>query len=256
MNDNRIREAGRLLARAWVEARPIPPFADALMPRNLAEAAAVQDQMAQLIDEPVVGWKVGGAPGPLVGRVFASVLYATPAVLPHRRFEGSLIECEWGFHLRADLPPRAEGYGRNQVTDAASLVLSVEMTGSRFLDGAHSAHDERERLMIVADLAAQGGLVLGPEIDDWRSLDLLAIPVDLRIDGGPRQPTAPREGRHDPVDILAWLANELSARGVGLAAGQVVTTGSATVPQLLAPGSAARACYGALGEIQVTIDDS
>jgi 2-keto-4-pentenoate hydratase len=254
MNEKRIKKAGRLLAQAWIEQHTIPPFADAQMPRSLAEAAAVQDEMSGMIEEPIVGWKVGGAPGPLVGRIFASVLYASPALLPPGRFAKAGLECELGFRLQADLPPRAGAYGREEVADAATLVLCVEITASRFVDGPHTARDDRELFMIVADLAAQGGLVLGPEIDNWRDLDLLSISVDLRIDDGPSQPLTPRENRHDPLDVLVWLTNELSIRGIGLTAGQVVCTGSATVSQPFAPGSTAVARYGALGEIRVVID--
>jgi 2-keto-4-pentenoate hydratase len=52
---------------------------------------------------------------------------------------------------------------------------------------------------------------------------------------------------------MTWLANELSARGIGLAAGQLVTTGSATMSQPLSPGRSAIAIYGDLGEIRIAV---
>ena len=62
------------------------------------------------------------------------------------------------------------------------------------------------------------------------------------------------EGRNvlgDPRAALAWLVNELSGLGITLRAGEVVTTGVATVPLAVVPGDVARADFGELGGIEV-----
>ncbi len=253
MISERIEVAGRRLAEAWRSARAIDPLSADLAPRDLAEARAIQEEMARHVGHPVVGWKVGGAPGPLVGRVFAPTLFASPAILPADRFGASRIECEIGFRVLDALPSRRRAYSEAEVGDASRLALLVEITVSRIKGGRHIAESEADILAIVADNAVQGGLVVGPEFDAWRHLDLLGIAVDLRIDGGLPLPVNPRAGRTDPFAVMLWLANELSARGIGLAAGQLVTTGSATLSQPLAPGRSAIAIYGDLGEIRVAV---
>ena len=56
----------------------------------------------------------------------------------------------------------------------------------------------------------------------------------------------------DPGLALTWLANELSAHGLTLAAGQVVTTGTCAVPlDIRATGEHVSADYGGLGRIAV-----
>ena len=252
----RITAAGQILAQAWETATTIGSFPEGLFPRDVAQAIAIQDEMARRIGDEVVGWKVAGRPGPLVGRIFAPTLFANPATLPLTRFPAPSIECELAFRLLQDLPPRGREYGREEVLGVARLVLTLEIVGRRFTDGKPIPDTDEELREIIADNAANAGLVVGPEIPDWRSLSLLDITVDLRIDGGSSMPLQAREGRNNPDDILVWLVNDLSARGIGIKAGQVVTTGSATILQPLACGSTAVAVYEGLGELRVTLTGS
>jgi 2-keto-4-pentenoate hydratase len=53
-----------------------------------------------------------------------------------------------------------------------------------------------------------------------------------------------------PLIALTWLANELSAMGLTLAAGQVVTTGTCMVPLEIEPGDGVTADYGVLGRVE------
>ncbi len=96
MTDDRVREAGRRLADAWIAARPMDDCPEALRARSRADAHAIQDAMAAAIGEPVTGWKLGatspamraraGHDGVIIGRVFESVTFATPAELSMARF--------------------------------------------------------------------------------------------------------------------------------------------------------------------------
>jgi 2-keto-4-pentenoate hydratase len=52
---------------------------------------------------------------------------------------------------------------------------------------------------------------------------------------------------------LAWLANELSALGITLRAGQVVTTGTCLVPLEIAPGDHVRMDFGVLGHVEARL---
>ena len=51
----------------------------------------------------------------------------------------------------------------------------------------------------------------------------------------------------DPRNVLVWLANALSERGLGLKAGQVVTTGSAADVIQVNSGDEVIADFGSLG---------
>jgi 2-keto-4-pentenoate hydratase len=250
--ENRAAVAGQMLAKALLDARTIDPLPADLFPADLAEAAAIQDEMARQVGHEVAGWKVGGEAGPMVGRIFTPSLFASPATLPLNQFFAPKIESELGFRLLSDLPPREEKYDSDEVEAACALALTFELTGSRITDGKHSPENEEDMRMIVADNAAHAALVVGSEIRNWQHLSLLDIVVDLRIDGGPVLPMQPRDIRNDPRDILVWLTNELSNRGIGLQAGQLISTGSATVPQPFSEGRHAHAIYADFGEVELT----
>ncbi len=253
MSEERIEQVAGMLASAWRDGTPLEALSADVAPRDLDEAAAMQAAAAERLGHPVVGWKVAGQPGPMVGRVFSSRLFSNGATLPGHLLRIPHVECEIGFRLLRDLPPLRGDYGEEEVAAAASLVFTMEIVDSRFAGGKVIPDDEDERLRIVADNAANAALVIGPEIAEWRALSLLEIPVELRIDGGAPEPENPIERRTEPLAVLTWLANELSRRGVGLRAGQYVTPGSATIPRPLPHGSRAIAHYGDHATMEISV---
>jgi 2-keto-4-pentenoate hydratase len=78
---------------------------------------------------------------------------------------------------------------------------------------------------ILADGTGNGRYVLGPEID---APDLAALPVTLDVDGVRRRGGTGSEAMGHPFHVLLWLAEALRRRGQGLAAGDLVSTGTCT----------------------------
>ena len=264
MTDDRIAVAASLFAQAWRDGTTIDAFPNDLTPRDLAEATAMQDGMAARIAEDVVGWKIAGKPGAPIGRIFASTSFGNGATLPLPRYARNIVECEVGFKLRSDLPPREQPYECEEVAAAADLAINIELVGSRRANVVERAAaalaagrpfpaDDAERLLIIADNAGNLGLVNGPVIEDWQFRSLLDITVDLRIDGGERRPLLPKQRRSEPIDVLLWAANDLSRRGIGLTAGQVITPSSVNVPEPLPVGSTAVAVFEDLGQITFSL---
>lgn len=247
-----ITAAGQLLANAWNTRATIDALPAHLIPGSLDEATAIQDATARAIGQEVVGWKVGGGPGALIGRIYASHCHANPAVLSARQYPASNIECEIGFRLLRNLPPRPTPYKAEEVLDAAVLAFTIELTGSRFTGGKQSPETDEDLLLIVADNAAGAGLIPGPEVTAWRHFSLLGVPVELRVNNG-RAVRMNSGTRTDPAQTLVWVANELSQRGLGLRAGQWVSTGSATKPEPLRPGDHVIARFAAFGQIELTL---
>ena len=57
-----------------------------------------------------------------------------------------------------------------------------------------------------------------------------------------------------PLDALAWVANNLAARGLGLWRGDVVITGSLVTSKFPQPGDVVRFEVGELGAVELQVD--
>ena len=98
--------------------------------------------------------------------------------------------------------------------------------------------------------------MLGPAAAvDWRALDLAAHTVTGEVVGGVRRDGLGANVLGDPRTALTWLANELSALGLPLAAGVVVTTGTCLVPLEIQPGDRLAMDFGPLGRVEARLSD-
>jgi 2-keto-4-pentenoate hydratase len=253
------RAASALLA-ARRNRTPLPALPQDLLPADLDEGYEIQKAFVAQTDGEVVGYKIGatsqmaqsflGAKGPFFGRIFNTRLHESPVRLPADRFIFRLIEPEFAFGLGADLPPRREGYDRASVESAIALVRpSIEVVTCA-LENWHFQGVPS----LVADNGVNGELVLGAPEENWRRLNLAAHAVELTVNGEPAGDGVGANALGHPVEALLWLANELSARGIGLNKGEVVTTGVVTPFVLLEAGDEAVASYGVLGEVAVSFE--
>ena len=186
-------------------------------PRDVEEGFAVQEQIAAALASPVAGWKVNEWPDGRV--VFAPILQAgvvaAGGLWTVTGGEPAGIELEIAFRMARDVPPEATP---EQVLDCiASAHVVYELCQSHLADPAAAP-----RHVGLADFISNVGLVVGPEFTEWRTRDLKSVPGRLLVDG-----KLHCEGRSaDPIRALQLLPAALATRGKGLAAGQVVITGS------------------------------
>ena len=249
----------RSLADAWRTGQCIalPPANES--PASRADAFIVQDRMAELIGDSCAGWKVAaavrkvqileGLDGPMVGRLMASRVFHDPAQIPATLFDGYKIESEFAFRLRDTIPARDRAWTRDELSPFLTFHPGLEVAGSRFALGAGSR--KLTIYEIIADNGGGGAYVVGDGIDDWQKIDFDHMPVDARINDGEPIHTNRGEFRGNPVDILVETVNGLSARGIGLAAGDLVTTGTLTLPTALHRGQTYVARFGDLMTLSV-----
>ena len=159
-----------------------------------------------------------------------------------------VAECEFAFRMGRDLPPRrALPMNADEVLGAvADLYLAIEIPDSRLRrlrDRGRTADHRRQRL--------RASFVLGPLAPPvWRELDLAAHRVVAKVGGRYEREGVGANVLGHPLIALTWLANELSAMGVTLASGQVVTTGTCLKPLEIEPGDKVTADYGVLGRVE------
>ena len=249
----------RSLAQAWQACGriPLPKAEDA--PRSRADAFAIQDRMAEMLGDRCIGWKVGAAvravqileghDGPILGRLFASRTYPSPARVPATLFGGYKMETEYALRFATDVPARSRPYTRQDLEPSIELHAGIEIAGTRYDTEAvarkFTTHDA------IADNGTGGAYVVGPVIPQWRSLDLATLDIEARIDDGTPIQTYQGEYRRDPVDIAVETVNALCERGIGLVAGDLLSTGSLTLPTPLFAGQKYVARFADLATVEV-----
>jgi 2-keto-4-pentenoate hydratase len=257
MDPSQIAEAAALLWRTRREQRRIEALPDHLRPRSLMEGYAIQDAMVTTANQPVLGWKIAatskagqahiGVTEPLAGRLFKDFVLPDGARLPAAPLHMKVMEAEFAFRMGRDLPPRAAPYEQVEVCDAAAaLHLAIEVPDARFERFA-----EIGPAQIVADDAFASWFLLGPDVRDWRRLDLARQPVRALRNGAVIAEGSGANVLGDPRIALTWLANHLTQRGIGLKAGDIVTTGTCVAPPAIAPGDDVVAEFVGLGRVTV-----
>lgn len=222
----------RLLLDARAAAAPLAVLPDELAAISAAEADAVQLLCADELG-PTGGYKVlqvADRDGSF-GFIPASAILASPATMAAGGARLK-IEIEIAFRIGRDLPGRADGapYSAEEVGAAiAGAFAAFEIVESRLPPAPPP-------LAARADAMSNRGLVVGPEVADWRGRVRADVAATLAISG---RVVVAATGGHpsgDPFHSVPWLANALVLAGRPLVAGQVVTTGAFGGSHPIAPG--------------------
>jgi 2-keto-4-pentenoate hydratase len=226
----------------------LPPAA---RPADATAAYAIQDELVAALGG-IGGWKVGAAsptaepgcsPLPAPGIVSSGHVFARHA------FSVNGLEAELAFTLGCDLPPRAAPYAEADVLAALRSVHPViEVVDSRFAD--MRAVDS---LSALADFASHGALVVGPGRAAGLHVDQTTQAVRLEAGDALLYEGVGGNAAGDVFRLLAWLANHAAARGGGLRAGQVVTTGSCSGLTFARPPARVRAMLAGLGRCEAVL---
>jgi 2-keto-4-pentenoate hydratase len=261
----KARDAASLL---WAHRRtgmPLDALPDALRPGDVNAGHAIQAEWPVTSGMAVVGWKIAATSaagqahinvgGPLLGRILLDFVHPDGATVSLAGNRMRVVEPEFAFRLGADLPPRAAPYTQVEVLAAvATLHPAFEVPNSRLADFTRAGEAQ-----LLADDACCGEFVFGAAAPaGWQRLDLAAHRVHARVTDVAGQEHLTRGGEGsaalgDPRAALLWLANELSARGLALRAGQTVSTGTCMVPLAVLPGHEVHADFGELGRIHIRL---
>ena len=260
LTESQIDEAAGILVQARLDNAVVDAIPEACRPESLSDAYAVQDRMIERLGWPTAGWfcactntviqEMLGLDEPYCARLIADYILPSPAVLRAADFPPILLECEFGFRLGRDLPPRGTPYEREEVEDAIESVHpTIEVVAGHLHDWPNQGV-----FSVIADNGTDGALVVGDGVTDWRALDLVAAPVHLTVNGRLVRQGSGGNVLGDPLAAFVWLANSRAgAAGEGLKAGHIHNTGTATDIYWVEPGDEARVEFGELGEVRLTV---
>ncbi len=244
-------EAVRLLVEAHGSGRPAQVGGVTL--KSDREAYRVQDAVFSRLwpGARAAAWKAGGPSDkvePTAAPIPPERLLASPASIAAKRLNLLGVEAEIAFRLRRDLPPRARPYSEQTLADAIGEVLvAIEVCATRLADWKESSSPWK-----LADFQNNGALVAGSGIADWRSIDFGELEARFSIGGAVRK----AKGAHpfgNPFRLIPWLSRHCAKRGLGLHAGDVVTTGAWTGLETVRPGDEVIARFADIGEAKVRI---
>jgi 2-oxopent-4-enoate/cis-2-oxohex-4-enoate hydratase len=223
-------------------------------PLSLAEAYAIQDRVRETLvgrGERVIGWKAGFTSKaaqelfqchePVSAFLLASGVYPNRGEVPAARFVQLVVEAEIALVLKLDLA----GPGITPLTALGAVegaVPALELVDFRY-SGKPIGSD------VVADGVYANAIVLGSPLTDVRYLDLALEGLVYEHNGALIATNTAAEVMGSPLNSLAWVANDLGARGLGLKAGQVVMTGSVSALVRPKAGDSVRATYTRLGSV-------
>jgi 2-keto-4-pentenoate hydratase len=257
MTPELAREAARALLDARREHRTIEALPEACRPRTVEEGYAIQDALVALSGARVIGWKLGATTPywqkrasltePMAGRLLEGSVHRGSTTLDGRAFHLRMVECEYAFELGRDLPPREEPYTRAEVEDAVAAVYGcIEVADTRYARGVMV-----DTPSLIADNVVAGAYLVGPEMRDFRNVDLTNAPVKVWVGGKViNEGKGEHTGGH-PILPLVWLANERRKRGDGLQTGMLVSTSSTTGAYRSPPEAVITAEYGAFGTVEL-----
>jgi 2-keto-4-pentenoate hydratase len=242
--------------KARTESRPHTPPSEQGRLLDLAEAYRLQDGLREALlarGERLAGWKAAfttpaaqaanqlAEPG--CAFLLASGVLASGAEIPFARFSGLAVEAEVAFVMRHDLAGPGVTAAR-AATAVEGALPALELVDFRYR-GQPAGTD------VVAEGVYAVAIVLGGALTPITGLDLALEGLVYEHSGTIAATATAAEVMGNPLNSLAWVANHLGGRGLGLRAGDIVMTGS--VSKLLRPraGDTVRATYTRLGSASV-----
>lgn len=226
-----LSRAARLVAHAYREGVHVNGLPEDCRPRTPADGKVIQDLTAGLVGAKVVGWKTGhtnevmrqrfGDAVPVAGRYFEGMIVDSPASVFDDEIRAPFVEGELVVRFSRDLPPRDDPYGMDEVLDSLDAVIPA----IEFADIRSTAVTDTTMLELAAFNAGAFRLILGDPIENWREVPLADLGAQLTLDGEVAATAYYGPQRTDLFWVAHYFANDLSQRGIGLRAGQLLSTG-------------------------------
>ena len=243
--------AARLDAIAVIDyPGPIPP--------DLASGYACQEAAIARWPDEIAGWKVGRVPpeletklgqSRLAGPIFRRDVYrdAKDAVVEFGVFAGGFaaVEAEYIFEITKDAPTGQMCWSLDDAAAIAGrLLVGIETAGSPL-----ATINKLGPTVVVSDFGNNAGLILGPEVPDWRGRAPSDLICETFIDGKPAGQGNAANVLGGPLGAMQFVAEHCAARGRPLKAGMLISTGAATGIHDIAAGQTARVEFKGVGTI-------
>jgi 2-keto-4-pentenoate hydratase len=261
---NSINATATFLANLRATHERITKLPDDLRLSDFETAYAVQSALVDLLAQQHGGQRSGykaactnqvaqqqlNISGPLFGALLSHSTYHSPVRLRADTFSTRIIEAEFGFQMATDVPASSTPYTASSVVEFVGEAFpGIEIVSHRFVDWTKAG-----ALSLVGDNAIHGAYVRGKPYRDWRTLDLATHQAQVIVNG---RVVATGQGSAvlgHPLNVIAWLANELPKYERQLKRGDYITTGTCVEVYPAQTGDAVRVEFGVMGSVEVEFD--
>ena len=253
-----FRAAGQALAKARRELTALDELPGGL-PADEAAAYAIQREAIKAYGGERVGYKIGATSPEAQAMLKTDHPFRAPLFRADCCDAGATIglpgygliglEPEFALRLGRDLPARETPYELDDIRAAVDQVHpAFEIIGIRLPNELF-----KNAIVVTADFGANVGFARGSGVRDWQVHDMSGTPVRASVDGAEVASGSGVKVMGHPLNALLWLANDLSANGEGLVAGDWISTGTCAGVVPIEAGQTAEADFGPFGRISLTI---
>jgi 2-oxo-hept-3-ene-1,7-dioate hydratase len=263
MSNDQILAAAGAIMQAEATQVQIGLFSIAYPDMTLDEAYAIQRAVVGMklrLGARQIGWKIGltsramqsalNIATPDSGVLLDDMLFAGGTVIPAGRFIQPRVEAEIAFVMKA--PLRGADITRADVLAATDYVSpSLEILDTRILRRDPATGRARTIVDTVSDNAANAGIVMGAARHAPDTHDLRWVGAIVKRDGVVEETGLGAGVLDDPVTGIVWLVQRLARYDQGLAAGDIVLSGSFIRPIECPPECRIDADFGPFGRVSV-----
>ncbi len=260
-----MKPAADWLFRAHAARERFAPLPAEVAPRSVGDAYLIQSEFVALRAESlgqVTGYKIAlttpamramvGLNDSIAGDMLDKTIRRGDSRVRAADYVRLLVEFEIAVELAEDLPAVGAPYDRARVAQAVGAVMpALELADDRNADYALLKDNA---LTLIADNAWNEGAVLGKPVRDWKGIDLAALQGTATINGKNVGEGRGSDVMGHPLDALAWIANHLASRKLGLWRGDVVITGSLVTSKFPKAGDLVRFEAGPLGAVELRVE--
>ena len=230
---------------------PIPP--------NLEAAYNCQDAAIAIWPDEIAGWKIGRIPQEyvqklgaqrLAGPIFSGAVHRSVPGVPveFAIFVGGFaaVEAEYVFEIARDAPAGKVNWTLEDASAIAGrMYVGIETAGSPL-----SAINALGPTVTVSDFGNNAGLILGPEVRDWRERTPAQLNCVTFINGKSVGKGGAANVLGGLLESVRFVAGSCAQRGRPLKAGMLITTGAVTGIHDIATEQLARVEFNGIGNIQ------
>ncbi len=233
-----------------------------VLPETPEDAYHVQDLCIAGWNDKLVGWKVAGLKTELheqfkaqrqSGPVFEKGLQFSTGedhVLAPVFAKGfAAIEAEFVIEL-ADVStlPTSNLTLEDAQKAIAKVFIGIEIASSP-MKHTHSYGT----FSPISDFGNNAGVIVGPEITNWRELDLSSIGVSVKVANETVGSGKAKPGLGGPLGALSYLIEHLAKRGHTIDAGTYVSSGAITGVHQAAIGVPCDVAFEGIGSISLEL---